>query len=89
MQTCKIAGLILASILAIAPPTFGGGLDGIKLPDGRSNLDGNVVSTEVKDTHSGLSANFYAPSNQSHTRHWRIAPYWWGYPFGFAVFNKE
>jgi hypothetical protein len=89
MQTTKIVGLVLAGVLAMTPLAFGGGLEGIKLPDGRSNLDGNAVSSEVKNTHSGLSANFYAPSDQSHTRHWHIGPYWWGYPFGFAVFNQE
>ena len=89
MQTCKIAGMMLAGILAITPAAFAGGLGGIKLPDGRSNLDGNAVSTGGKNTHSGLSANFYAPSSQSHARHWHIGPYWWGYPFGLAVFNQE
>ena len=87
MQTRKIAGLILAGILASAPLAFGGGLDGINLPDGRTNIDGNSVNAETKATHSGLSANFYAPSNQSQTRRWHIGPYWRGYPFGFAVFN--
>jgi hypothetical protein len=89
MKTCKVAGMILASVLVIAPAAFGGGLAGINLPDGRFHEDGNATSNEVKRTHSSFSTNFYAPSDRSGTGHWHIAPYWWGYPFGLAVFNKE
>ena len=89
MKTCKVAGMILASVLVIAPVAFGGGLAGINLPDGRFHEDGNATSSEVKRTYSSLSTNFYAPSDRSFTGRWRIAPYWWGYPFGLAVFNKE
>jgi len=89
MKTCKVAGMILASVLVIAPVAFGGGLAGINLPDSRFHEGGDATSNEVKTTHSSFSTNFYAPSDRSGTGHWHIAPYWWGYPFGLAVFNKE
>ena len=89
MKTCKVAGMILASVLAVAPVAFGGGLGGVNLPDSRFHEGGNATSNEVKRTYSSLSTNFYAPSDRSGTGHWHIAPYWSGYPFGFAVFNKE
>jgi hypothetical protein len=89
MKTCKVAGMILASVLVIAPVAFGGGLAGIRLPDSRFHEGGNATSNEVKRTHSSFSTNFYAPSHETRARQWYIAPYWWGYPFGFAVFNKD
>ena len=46
-----------------------------------------MLPSEVKGTNHGLSTNFYAQSDQSGAGHWHIAPYWWGYPFGFAVFQ--
>jgi hypothetical protein len=88
VKTCKVAGIILAGVLAIAP-AFGGGLGGINLPDGRFHEGGSASNSAVKGTHSSLSTNFYAPLDQSDAGHWHIAPDWWGYPFGLAVFNKE
>jgi hypothetical protein len=89
MKTCKVAGMVLAVALAIAPAAFGGGLGDVKLPDGRFHESTNASNGEVKGTHHSLSTNFYAPSGRSDAGHWYIAPYWWGYPFGLAVFNKE
>ena len=87
MKTCKVAGMMLAVVLAIAPAAFGGGLGDVNLPDGRFHEGGNATRSEVKGTNHGLSTNFYAQSDQSGASHWHIAPYWWGYPFGFAVFQ--
>jgi hypothetical protein len=89
MKTGKVAGMVLAVVLGIAPAAFGGGLGDINLPDGRFHEGGNASNSEVKGTHHSLSTNFYAPSDQPDGGHWYIAPYWWGYPFGLAVFNKE
>jgi hypothetical protein len=89
MKTGKVAGMVLAVVLAIAPAAFGGGLGDVKLPDGRFQEGGNASNSEVKRTYSSLSTNFYAPSDRSDAGHWYIAPCWWGYPFGLAVFNKE
>jgi hypothetical protein len=89
MKTSKVAAMILAGVLAIAPAAFGGGLGGINLPNGRFHEGGNAASSEAKRTYSSLSTNFYAPSHQTRVGQWHIAPYWWGYPFGFAVFNKD
>ena len=89
MMTSKVAAMILAGVLAIAPAAFGGGFGDINLPGGRFHEGGNAASSEVKKTHSSFSTNFYAPSHETRVRQWYIAPYWWGYPFGFAVFNKD
>lgn len=89
MKTGKVAGMMLAVALAIAPAAFGGGLGDVNLPDGRFHEGGNATSSEVKGTHHSLSTNFYAPSDQSDAAHWEVAPHWWGYPFGLAVFHKE
>jgi hypothetical protein len=89
MKTCKGAGMILAVVLAIAPAAFGGGLGDVNLPDGRFHEGSNATNSEVKGTHHSLSTNFYAPSDQSDAGRWSVTPYWWGYPFGLAVFNKE
>jgi hypothetical protein len=89
MMTSKVAAMILAGVLAIAPAAFGGGFGSINLPGGRFNEGRNAASSEAKRTHSRVSTNFYAPADQTRVRQWYIAPYWWGYPFGFAVFNKE
>jgi hypothetical protein len=85
MMTSKVAAMILAGVLAIAPAAFGGGLGSINLPGGRFHDGGN----EAKRTYSSFSTNFYAPSHQTRAVRWHIAPYWWGYPFGFAVFNND
>jgi hypothetical protein len=89
MMTSKVAAMILAGVLAIAPVAFGGGFGDINLPGGRFHQVANAASSEVKRTHSSLSTNFYAPSHQTRASQWHIAPYWWGYPFGFAVFNND
>jgi hypothetical protein len=86
MKKSKIAGLVLASILAGTPAAFAGGLGDMNLPDGRFNA-GDTGNSPVT-THSRSVVNFYAPTEQSHAKGWYIGPYWWGYPFGFAVFNK-
>jgi hypothetical protein len=89
MMTSKVAAMILAGVLAVAPAAFGGGLGSINLPGGRFHEAGNAASSEVKRTHSSFSTSFYAPSHQTRVGQWHIAPYWWGYPFGFAVFNND
>lgn len=89
MKTCKVAGMMLAVVLAIAPAAFGGGFGDVNLPDGRFHEGGNASNSEVKGTHRSLSTSFYALSDQSDARHRYVAPSWWGDPFGLAVFNKE
>lgn len=88
MRTSKIAGFILAGMLAIAPVTFAGGFGDVRLPGGHFNAGGSATTSAVKSNHPGFSANLYAPSSQSRAPHWYIGPYWWGYPFGLAVFEK-
>jgi len=86
MKRSKIAGLALASILAVTPAAFAGGLGDIKLPDGRLNTGDtgdNPVSTPSRSV-----INFYTSTEASHAKGWHIAPSWWVYPFGFAVVNK-
>lgn len=86
MEKSKIAGLVLASILAVTPAAFAGGLGDIKLPDGRFNT-GDTGNSPVS-TPSRSVINFYTSTEASHAKGWHIAPYWWVYPFGFAVVNK-
>ena len=86
MKTSKIASLVLASILAVAPAAFAGGLGDVKLPDGRFNR-GDTGDSSVS-THSRSVINFYTSTEAAHAKGWYIAPNWWGYPFGFAVVNK-
>jgi len=86
MKKSKIAGLVLASILAVTPAALAGGLGDIKLPDGRFTT-GDTGNTPVS-TLSGSIVNFYTSTETSHAKRWYIARYWWGYPFGFAVVNK-
>ena len=86
MKTSKIAGLVLASILAVAPAALAGGLGDIKLPDSRFNPGDTGASPG--STHSRSVINFYTSTEASHAKGWHIVPYWWGYPFGFAVVNK-
>jgi hypothetical protein len=85
MKKSKIAGLIIASILVLTPAAIAGGLGDIRLPDSRFNAGGIENSSPVSK-HSGAVVNFYGLTDQSHARGWYIAPYWWGYPFGLAVF---
>jgi hypothetical protein len=86
MKTSKIAGLVLASILAVAPVASAGGLGGNRLPDGRFNT-GDIGDSPVS-IHSRSVINLYTSTEASLAKGWHIAPYWWGYPFGFAVVNK-
>ena len=86
MKKSKIAGLVLASILAVTPAAFAGGLGDIKLPDGRFNTGDTGVSPVSTPSRSVI--NFYTSTQPSQTKGWYIAAYWWGYPFGFAVVNK-
>ena len=85
MKASKIAGLVLASILAVAPAALAGGLGDMKLPDGRFNT-GDTGHSSVSTHRSTI--NFYTSTEASHAKGWYIALYWWGYPFGFAVVNK-
>jgi hypothetical protein len=57
----------------------------MKLPDGRFNTGD---TSDSPGTHSRSVINFYSSTERSHAKGWYIAPYWWGYPFGFAVFSK-
>ena len=86
MKTSKIAGLVLASILAVAPAALAGGLGDVKLPDGRFNT-GDTGDSSAR-AHSRSVINFYTSTEASHAKGWHIVPYWWGYPFGFAVVKK-
>lgn len=85
MKKSKIAGLALASMLAATPVALAGGLGDMHLPDGRFKT-GDIEDSPVS-IHSHSVINLYAPTEPSHGKGWYIAPYW-GYPFGFAVFNK-
>jgi hypothetical protein len=86
MNVSKIAGLVLASILAVAPATLAGGLGDIKLPDGHFNM--GATGDTLVSTHSRSVINFYTSTETSHTKGSYIAPCWWGYPLGFAAVNK-
>jgi hypothetical protein len=86
MKKSNITGLVLASILALTPAALAGGLGDMKLPDGRFNT-GDTGDHPVS-THSRSAINFYTSTEGSQRKGWYIAPYWWGYPFGLAVFNK-
>ena len=86
MKTSKIAGLILAGMLAVAPAALGGGL-GDNLPSGRATNGDHVTTRELKDTDSGVAANFYAPAVKSGARHWSIRMDLQSYPF-FTVVSK-
>ena len=87
MKTSKIAGLIIAGILAVAPAALGGGLGHINLPSGRFSNGDHVTTHELKGRHSGVATNFYAPADQSGARHWSIRIDWQSYPF-FTVVSK-
>jgi hypothetical protein len=86
MKTSEIAGLVVASILAVAPAALAGGLGNIKLPDGRFNT-GDTGSDPV-NPHSRSAINFYTSTEVSHVKGWYMALDWLGYPFGFSVVNK-
>jgi hypothetical protein len=86
MKKSKIAGLVLASILAVTPAAFAGGLGDIKLPDGRFNT-GDTGNSPVS-TPSRSVINFNTSTEASHAKGWHIAAYRWVYPFGFVVVNK-
>jgi len=75
MKTSKIAGLVVASILAVAPVALAGGLGNIKLPGSRFNPGDNGDSPG--STHSRSVINFYTSTEASHVKGWHIAPYWW------------
>jgi hypothetical protein len=86
MKKSNIAGLVFASILALTPAALAGGLGDMNLPDGRFHT-GDTGDSPVS-THSRSAINFYTSTERSQAKGWYIAPYWWGYPFGFAIFNK-
>jgi hypothetical protein len=85
MKKSKIAGLVLASILAVTPAAFAGGLGDIKLP-GRFST-GDTGDRPVSPPSRSV-INFYTSTEASHAKGWYIAPLIVGYPFGFAVVNK-
>jgi hypothetical protein len=87
MKTSKIAGLVIAGTLAVAPAALGEGFGDIKLPSGRSSNAAHITTQKLKDTRSGVAANFYAPLEQSGPRHWSIRMNWQSYPF-FVLVNK-
>jgi hypothetical protein len=86
MKISKIAGLVIASILAVAPVVSAGGVGDIKLPDSRFST--SAAGDGPVSTQSRSVINFYTSTETSHSRGWYIALRWWGYPFGFAVVNK-
>ena len=86
MKKSKIAGLVLASILAVTPAAFAGGLEDIKLPDGRFSTGDTGDRPVIPPSRS--VTNFYTSTEASHAKGWYVAPLLVGYPFGFAVVNK-
>ena len=87
MKTSKIAGLIIASMLAVAPVAPAGGFGDIRLPSGRSSNGDHVTSQELKERPSGVATNFYAPVDRAGAGHWSIRLDWRDYPF-FTVIHK-
>jgi len=87
MKKSKFASLVIAAMFAVMPAAFAGGLGDINLPDSGFNA-GGIQNNSPVSKHYGSVVNFYAPAEQSHASGWYIGPYWWGYPFGLAVFNK-
>ena len=85
MKKSKIAGLVLACILAVTPTALAGGLGDMNLPDGRFNT-GETGDSPVS-THSRSVINFYASTERSRAKGRYIGPYW-GHQFGFAIFNR-
>ncbi|MBV9875698.1 MAG: hypothetical protein JO025_13275 [Verrucomicrobia bacterium] len=73
MKTSKIAGLVLASILAVAPVALAGGLRDIRLPDSRFST-GDIGNSPLS-THSRSIINFYTSTEASQAKGWHIAPY--------------
>jgi hypothetical protein len=86
MKTSKIAGLIIAGMLAVAPAALAGGFGDIGLPGSRSSNGDQVTTQELKEKPSGL-ANFYAPVDQAGGRHWSIRLDWRDFPF-FTLISK-
>jgi hypothetical protein len=87
MKTSKIAGLIIAGMLAVAPAALADGFGDIRLPSGRSSNGDHVTTQELKERPSGVATNFYAPVDQAGTRHWSIRLDWRDYPF-FTLVSK-
>jgi hypothetical protein len=87
MKTSKVAGLIIAGMLAVAPAALAGGFGDIRLPSGRSSNGEQFATQEVKEEPSGVAANFYAPVDQARSGHWSIRLDWRDYPF-FTVVTK-
>jgi hypothetical protein len=89
MKTSKIAGLIIAGMLAVVPAALAAGLDDMHMPSGRLNNGSDTTASELKSSHRGAaSVNFYAPADRSGAKHWRIRLDLNGYPFGFAVVSN-
>jgi hypothetical protein len=88
MKTSKIAGLIIAGMLAVTPAALAAGLDDMHLPSGRLNNGSDNTASELKSSHRGAAVNFYAPADQSGAKHWHIRLDLNGYPFGFAVVSN-
>jgi hypothetical protein len=49
MKTSKIAGLIIAGMLAVAPAALADGFGDIRLPSGRSSNGDHVTTQELKE----------------------------------------
>jgi hypothetical protein len=87
MKTSKVAGLIIAGMLAVTPAALAGGFGDIRLPSVRSSNGDQVTTQELKEKPSGLVTNFYAPVDQAGAGHWSIRLDWRDYPF-FTLVTK-
>jgi hypothetical protein len=87
MKTSKVAGLIIAGMLAVTPAALAGGFGDIRLPSGRSSNGDQVTNQEPKEKSSGVATNFYAPVNQAGPGHWSVRLDWRDYPFFTVVSN--
>ena len=85
MKKSKLADLVPASILAETPTALAGGLGDMNLPDGR--FDTGETGGSPVSTHSRSVINFYASTERSRAKG-RYIGHYWGYPFGFAIFNR-
>jgi hypothetical protein len=87
MKTSKVAGLIIAGMLAVAPVALAGGFGDIRLPSVRSSNGDQVTTQEPKEKPSGVATNFYAPVDKAGPGHWSVRLDWRDYPF-FTVVSK-
>ena len=87
MKTLRIASLVMAGILAVAPAALAGGFGDVSFPGGRWNQTGNPNTAKLKAAPSSAPANFYTSAEQTRAKHWHVHLDWNGYPFGLAVVN--